>query len=85
MNKQIAKVTRRLDDLNRIVLPKDVREFGWGKATPLDVYLMAEGESVVLRAHKPSCTLCGDMAAELIAVSNGSICKACLKAANEAG
>jgi len=83
MNEYAIKSTRKLDDLNRITLPQQVKAFGWGTETPLDVYLMTEDESVVLRA-KPSCTLCGDTAEELISIADGFICKACRQAAIEA-
>jgi bifunctional DNA-binding transcriptional regulator/antitoxin component of YhaV-PrlF toxin-antitoxin module len=76
MSNETMKVTRQIDDLGRIVLPAIVKSFGWALGTPLDIAVM-EDETVILRAHKPCCTLCGGITDDLIAVANGFICGAC--------
>lgn len=51
-------IVRKIDDLGRIVLPKELRDtFGWAVGTPLEVYV--DGENIVLRKYAPGCTLCG--------------------------
>lgn len=74
--------TRHIDDLGRVVLPADVKEFGWTEKTPLDITVLDDG-IVILRAHKPFCKLCGEADAELIPVERGAICKHCLQTALE--
>lgn len=75
-------VTRKIDNLRRIVLPTDIDGFGWTERTPLDVTVTDDG-IVLLRANKPFCRLCGDAATELIEVEKGVICKQCLQTALE--
>jgi len=53
-------IVRKIDDLGRIVLPKEMRNcFGWTPGTPLEMF--TEGESVVLRTYKPGCTFCNSL------------------------
>lgn len=75
------KTTRKLDKLNRIVLPKEVADFGWRENTELDITLTPEG-TVVLRTHGPCCRLCGHADRQLIPAGDGLICAFCLQAAN---
>ena len=72
---------RRLDELGRVTLPWEVRqEAGWSEKTPLEITVEAD-KSVLVRACKPICKLCGGGDSGLIAVAAGSICKPCLQAA----
>jgi len=75
-------VTRKIDDLNRVVLPSQVKSFGWTEKTPLDITVL-EDDSVMIRAHNPLCKLCGGADVELIKIENGSICNNCLQIALE--
>jgi bifunctional DNA-binding transcriptional regulator/antitoxin component of YhaV-PrlF toxin-antitoxin module len=76
-------MTRRLDELNRIALPREVvSKFGWTDKTQIDLDITAE-QSVILRAHRPFCKICGNNEDGLIPVKGQVICKACLDAANK--
>lgn len=76
-------MTRRLDELNRIALPREVvSKFGWTDKTQIDLDITAE-QSVILRAHRPICKICGNNEDGLIPVKGQVICKACLDAAME--
>lgn len=51
-------IVRRIDDLGRVVLPKEMRDtFGWNPGTPIEVFV--DGETVMLRKYAPGCSLCG--------------------------
>jgi AbrB family transcriptional regulator, transcriptional pleiotropic regulator of transition state genes len=53
-------IVRRIDDLGRVVLPKEMRDtFGWNPGTPIEVFV--DGEAVVLRKYAPGCSLCGNV------------------------
>lgn len=56
-------IIRRVDDLGRIVLPKDVRrKVGIGEGTPMEIYVSADG--VILKKYYPGNEL-SSMAANL--------------------
>ncbi|OJF17252.1 MAG: hypothetical protein A6D91_10445 [Bacillaceae bacterium G1] len=71
-------MVRRIDDLGRVVIPKELRDtFGWPPGTPLEVFV--DGETVVLRAYMPGCTLCGNVGDELQELyPNKLICTHCI-------
>ena len=51
-------IVRRVDDLGRIVIPKEIRRtLRIREGDPLEIY--TEGNSVILRKHESSCVFCG--------------------------
>ena len=69
-------IIRRLDELGRVVIPVELRralDLGFRDS----VEIAAEGESIVIRKHRPYCLLCGN-SAELIEFSGRKICRRCL-------
>lgn len=51
-------IVRKLDDLGRLVLPKELRRtMGLGEGDYLEIY--TEGETVLLRRYTPLCVFCG--------------------------
>lgn len=51
-------IVRRLDDLGRLVLPKELRDtMGLAQGTSIEIF--TEGESVLLRRYEPLCVFCG--------------------------
>ena len=72
------KLTRRLDELHRIVLPYEViSKMGWTEKTELDIEL-SDDHAVTLKSHSPFCKLCGNTAQELIRVNSALLCSDCL-------
>lgn len=68
-------IVRKVDDLGRIVLPAELR-----RLLELDdraeVEIYTEGDTVVLKKHRPSCVFCG--AQEELRTFRGScICESC--------
>jgi transcriptional pleiotropic regulator of transition state genes len=71
-------IVRRIDDLGRIVLPKELRDtLGIKNGDPLEVFV--DGERIVLKKYAPGCTLCGNVERELTSLyPEKLICIACV-------
>lgn len=70
-------MVRRIDELGRIVLPKELREtFNIVERDALEIY--TEGNSIVLKKYEPACIFCGD-AREVIVFKGRNVCQNCLK------
>ena len=77
----MTTISWQIDELGRVALPYEVREvLGWSAKTQLELTVQ-EDESVVVRACKPTCRLCGSGEGKLIPVAKGRICTACLQTA----
>lgn len=68
-------IVRKIDDLGRIVLPKELR-------TMLDISerdsleIFRDGNLIILQKYEPSCVFCGD--SEKVSGFKGkNICEAC--------
>lgn len=67
-------VTRKVDDLGRVVIPKELRNtLGTKEKAPLEIFV--EGEDIVLQKYQPGgvCALTGDVSNRNISVANGKI------------
>jgi transcriptional pleiotropic regulator of transition state genes len=70
-------VVRKLDNLRRIVIPKEVLDSkGMTSGTPLEVFV--QGDEIILRKYNPGCKLCGSLQS-VIDVDGVRICVACCK------
>lgn len=53
-------IIRRVDDLGRIVLPKELRQtLGIGEKDPMEIY--TDGKGIILRKYAPGCAFCGSV------------------------
>lgn len=69
-------IVRNIDDLGRIVIPKEIRrDFGWGENAPIEIHI--DGEEVILKEYKVKCTFCGAKET-LIDFMGKKICLSCL-------
>ena len=71
-------ITRKIDPLGRIVLPKELRR-GMGikeNETSMEIYV--EEDMVILKKYEPSCIFCGE-ASKVINFKGKNICRHCLK------
>ncbi|WP_321994804.1 AbrB/MazE/SpoVT family DNA-binding domain-containing protein [Clostridium butyricum] len=69
-------IVRRVDDLGRIVIPKELRRvLNIEEGNPLEIY--TEGEQVILKKYEPTCTFCGN-SNENLNYKGKNICKDCL-------
>ncbi|PEX82413.1 AbrB/MazE/SpoVT family DNA-binding domain-containing protein [Bacillus cereus] len=67
-------VIRKVDDLGRVVIPKELRNtLGIKEKSPLEIFV--EGEDIVLQKYQPGgvCALTGEVANCNIALANGKI------------
>lgn len=71
-------IVRGIDNLGRIVLPKELRTtLNIDKDTQLEIFV--EGEAIVLRKYRPEgrCELCGTASQDRIQFNGHSICGSC--------
>ncbi|EEK53059.1 TPA: AbrB/MazE/SpoVT family DNA-binding domain-containing protein [Bacillus cereus] len=67
-------VTRKVDDLGRIVIPKELRNtLGIKEKSPLEIFV--EGEDIILQKYQPGgvCVLTGEVSNRNITLANGKI------------
>ncbi|MCL2578651.1 MAG: AbrB/MazE/SpoVT family DNA-binding domain-containing protein [Oscillospiraceae bacterium] len=72
-------IDRSMDDLGRVVIPRDIREeFGWGAGTKLEVVIKdVSVRSVTIRESTLRCSLCRQEAENLVKIEEGHICPQC--------
>ena len=69
-------IIRKVDELGRIVLPKEMRTtFDIKERDPIEIFV--EGDNIILKKYNPTCIFCGN--SENIYIYSGkNICKNCL-------
>lgn len=67
--------TRKIDELGRIVIPRDFRE-KLGFTDKSDIRIQMANDTLVLSAAYPSCAICGSTC-ELKPIRGKHICKSC--------
>ncbi|MFR0881031.1 MAG: AbrB/MazE/SpoVT family DNA-binding domain-containing protein [Oscillospiraceae bacterium] len=74
-------ITKQIDDLGRIVLPKEIRK-RVGIQIRSDVEVRVEGEKIVLTKAQNECIFCG-LHKDLKEFKGKCICPSCLKGIEE--
>jgi transcriptional pleiotropic regulator of transition state genes len=75
MQMRATGIVRKVDELGRIVLPKELRrKFGINVGDGLEIFV--DGESVILQRYAPACVFCHS-ADDTIAHAGKYICRAC--------
>ncbi len=70
-------IVRRIDDLGRVVIPKELRKvMNIGKKDPMEIY--TEGGNIILKKYNPGCFICGSVE-DTIEYKDKVVCKDCLK------
>ena len=70
-------IVRKVDELGRIVLPKELRgTFKIDHKDPLEIYV--EGDSIILKKYEPACIFCGS-ANDVINYMDKRICRDCIE------
>lgn len=69
-------IVRRVDDLGRIVIPKELRQaMGINEGSPMEIF--ANNDQVIMRKYQPGCVFCGNL--EGLTIYEGkNICPACI-------
>lgn len=70
-------IVRKIDDLGRIVLPKELRKtMNINKKDPMEIYV--DEDSVILKKYQPACIFCKN-AENTIEYKNKIVCRECLE------
>lgn len=68
-------IVRKVDQLGRIVLPKELRNENFIKeGSPLELYV--DGEKIILKKYHQGCIFCGEINATVI-FKNKVVCSKC--------
>ncbi len=71
-------IVRRVDELGRLVLPKELRNtMQIQHDDPLEIYV--EEDRIILKKYQPTCVFCGS-SEELVDFGDKKVCKACIGA-----
>lgn len=74
-------IVRKVDQLGRVVLPKELRNvLDIPEGTPLEIY--TEGECIILKKYAPDCLFCGN-GDDVVDYKGKNICRSCLKELEE--
>ena len=69
-------LVRKIDNLGRIVLPRELREsLGIDIKCPLGFYI--DGDAIVLKKYQPNCIFCGNVD-NVVKYKEKNICSTCL-------
>ena len=67
---------RRVDELGRVVIPKEIRKkLDISEKDPIEIYV--EGRSIILRKNEENCIFCGTIK-DLVSYKDKLICNKCL-------
>ena len=69
-------IIRRIDELGRIVVPKEIRRV-YGLDTGVGVDIYTDGDMVVLEKHKETCAFCNEHKEEFHDFKGVKICNEC--------
>ncbi len=69
-------IVRKLDQLGRIVIPKELRTtFDLKETDPIEIFV--EGDDIILRKYQPACIFCNE-ATDIVQFEGKNVCKKCL-------
>lgn len=70
-------IVRKVDELGRIVLPKEIRDtMGIKEKDPLEIFI--DSEKIILSKYNPSCVFC-DNADNIVMFRGKRVCSSCLE------
>ena len=70
-------IVRKIDDLGRVVLPKELRDMlNIEIRNPLEIYV--DGNMILLKKYEPGCVFCSS-AKDVVYFKGKNICPECLK------
>ncbi|UFJ43035.1 AbrB/MazE/SpoVT family DNA-binding domain-containing protein [Brevibacillus humidisoli] len=69
-------IVRRVDELGRVVLPKELRDvFNIEIRDSLEIYV--QDDKIILKKYEPACVFCGD-AGDIVHFKGKLICSNCI-------
>ncbi len=70
-------ITRKLDDLGRIVLPMEIRtKFNINPKDALEIFI--DGDKIVLKKYEPCCIFCGNVSDNIL-YQEKRVCRKCIE------
>ena len=70
-------IVRAVDELGRIVLPKELRQSMDLDGKGASVEIFTDGDKIVLKKYQPSCIFCGN-ADNVVFFGGKRVCRACI-------
>jgi len=72
-------IVRRIDDLGRIVIPKEIRRtMGVKEGDAMEFY--RDDNKIIMKVYAPGCIFCGNCNLDdLISYQNKTVCRSCIK------
>ncbi len=73
-------IVRKMDDLGRIVLPKELRaKLDIGPKDSIEIF--TDGDKIILKKYQPCCILCGSTSDNVL-INEKRVCKKCIEKLN---
>lgn len=73
-------ITRKLDELGRIVLPMEIRtKFDINPKDALEIFI--EDDKIILKKYQPCCIFCGSTTDNVL-FNDKRVCKCCIEKLN---
>ena len=70
-------IVRNIDELGRIVVPKEIRrKLGIANTDPVEIYV--EGDKIILKKYIPVCHFCSG-SENIVEYKGKQICKSCIE------
>ena len=70
-------ILRKVDELGRIVLPKELRNtLDIKEKDSLEIYV--DGDQIILKKYAPACIFCSN-AGDIVTFKGKNVCKECLE------
>lgn len=70
-------VVRKIDELGRVVLPKELRRsLDLNEKDPMEIYV--DGEMIIFKKYQPDCIFCGS-GDEIKTYRSKNVCSKCLR------
>ena len=69
-------IVRKIDELGRVVLPKEIRDVLDIKEKDA-IEIFTDNDKIILQKYHPACIFCGD-ADDVVFFASKRICKACV-------
>jgi AbrB family transcriptional regulator, transcriptional pleiotropic regulator of transition state genes len=72
-------IVRKLDELGRVVIPKEVRtSLNLKDSDPVEIFVDDDGQ-IILRQYRLGCVFCDNMDGVLLNYAGKKICSACIQ------
>ena len=77
-NMKSTGIVRPVDELGRIVLPKELRKSMDLEAKGASLEIFVDDDKIILKKYNPSCVFCGN-ASDIVYLKGKLVCRSCIK------